>query len=128
MYYTVIEQCWKIARDNNIKLHQSFKFLAKEKRLKLRFAHHPKKKKEARHALKKLRSFGKKLIEQLKKQLNESQNIHYEEKFSLFTKVLTQQKKTIKIKFIVYTNQMYTARQKVKNIRIMSLDVRHLLC
>jgi hypothetical protein len=34
-------------------LHQSFKFLAKEKRLKLRFAHHPKKKKEACHALKK---------------------------------------------------------------------------
>lgn len=92
LYYAVIEQCWKIARDNNIKLHQSFKFLAKEKRLKLRFAHHPKKKKEARHALKKLRSFGKKLIGQLKKQLNESQNIHYEEKFILFTKVLTQQK------------------------------------
>ncbi len=34
----------------------------------------------------------KKLIGQLKKQLNESQNIHYKEKFSLFTKVLTQQK------------------------------------
>jgi hypothetical protein len=32
-------------------LHQSFKFLAKENRLKLRFAHHPKKK--ACHALKK---------------------------------------------------------------------------
>lgn len=127
LYYAVIEQCWKIARDNKIKLHQSFKFLAKEKRLKLRFAHHPKKKKEARHALKKLRSFGKKLIGQLKKQLNESQNIHYEEKFSLFTRVLTQQKSD-KIKFIVCTNQMYTAWQKVKNIRIMSLDVWHLLC
>jgi IS5 family transposase len=67
LYYTVIEQCWKIARDNKIKLHQSFKFLAKEKRLKLRFAHHPKKKKEARHALKKLRSFGKKINWTIKK-------------------------------------------------------------
>ncbi len=53
LYYAVIEQCQKIARDNNIKLHQSLKFLAKEKCLKLRFAHHPKKKKEACHALKK---------------------------------------------------------------------------
>jgi hypothetical protein len=34
-------------------LHQSFKFLAKEKRLKLRFAHQSIRKKEACHALKK---------------------------------------------------------------------------
>ena len=53
LYYAVIEQCQKIARDNNIKLHQSFKFLAKEKRLKLRFAHQSIRKKEACHALKK---------------------------------------------------------------------------
>jgi len=55
LYYAIIEQCWKIAGTNNIKLHQSFKFLSKSMRLKLRFAHHPKKKKEARHALKKIK-------------------------------------------------------------------------
>ena len=92
LYYAVIEQCWKIAGQNHIKLHQSYKFLAKEMRLKLRFAHHPKKKKEARHALKKLRSFGHKLIGQLKNSLAEEQNNFYEEKFALFTKVLLQQK------------------------------------
>jgi hypothetical protein len=37
-----------------MKLHQSFKFLAKATRLKLRFTHHTKKKKEARNALKKI--------------------------------------------------------------------------
>ena len=31
---------------NNAKLHQSFKFLSKAMRLKLRFANHPKKKKK----------------------------------------------------------------------------------
>ena len=61
-------------------------------RLKLRFARHPKKKKEARHALKKLRSFGHKLIGQLKNAMNEEQNNIYSEKFILFTKVLKQQK------------------------------------
>lgn len=92
LYYSIIEQCWKIAKDSGVKLHQSFKFLSKEMRLKLRFAHHPKKKKEARRALKKLRSFAYKLIKQLKKGLSEEQNTIYKEKFILFTKVLQQQK------------------------------------
>lgn len=92
LYYSIIEQCWKIAITNNIKLHQSFKFLSKTMRLKLRFSHHPKKKKEARHALKKLRSFGFKLIGQLQKTMNEEQNKIYSEKFILFKRVLQQQK------------------------------------
>ena len=92
LYYAVIEQCWKIANDNDIKLHQSFKFLSKAMRLKLRFAHHPKKKKVARHALKKLRSFAHKLIGQLKNSLNQQQNKIYEDKFVLFTKVLLQKR------------------------------------
>jgi len=92
LYYAVIEQCRKIANDNNIKLHQSFKFLSKAMRLKLRFAHHPKKRKEAKHALKKLRSFGHKLVGQLENGMNQEQNKIYEEKFVLFTRVLLQKK------------------------------------
>ena len=92
LYYAILEQCWKIAKDNNLKLHQNFKFLSKAMRLKLRFAHHPKKKREARHALKKLKSFAYKLMRQLKAAMNEEQNNLYAEKFKLFTKVLQQQK------------------------------------
>jgi len=61
-------------------------------RLKLRFAHHPKKKKEARQALKKLRSFAHKLIRQLKSSMNEEQNSLYAEKFILFRRVLEQKR------------------------------------
>lgn len=92
LYYAVIEHCWKIAKENNIKLHQSYKFLSKEMRLKLRFAHHPKRKKEARHALKKLRSFAGKLIGQLKNAMNKEQNNFYAEKFDLYIRVLKQKK------------------------------------
>jgi transposase, IS5 family len=92
LYYSVIQQCWKIAEDNHIKLHQSFKFLTKDMQLKLRFAHHPKKKKAARKALKKLRSFGKKLIGQLKKVMSVEQQEFYAESFLLYTKVLIQQR------------------------------------
>lgn len=92
LYYAIIEQCWKISKNNALKLHQSFKFLSKQMRLKLRFAHHPKKKKEARHALKKLRSYAHKLIGQLKNLMNEEQNKFYDEKFVLFNRVLKQQK------------------------------------
>ena len=92
LYYAVIEACWKIANEQHIKLHQSFKFLSKAMRLKLRFAHHPKKKKMARHSLKKLRSYGHKLIGQLKNKMTEEQNKLHDDKFTLFTKVLNQQK------------------------------------
>jgi IS5 family transposase len=92
LYYAVIEQCWGIAEKNNIKLHQSFKFLSKAMRLKLRFARHPKKHKEAKHALKKLRSFAHKLIGQLENKMSDEQNQFYEEKFILFTKVLQQKR------------------------------------
>lgn len=92
LYYSIIEQCWRIAAENHIKLHQSFKFRSKAMRLKLRFAHHPKKKKEARHAQKKLKSFAHKLIGQLKSNMNEDQNAFYKERFDLFEKVLQQQK------------------------------------
>lgn len=92
LYYAIIEQCWKIEKDNKIKLHQSFKFLSKAMRLKLRFTHHPKKKKQARHALKKLKSFAYKLIRQLKAAMNDKQNSFYADKFMLFTRVLQQQK------------------------------------
>lgn len=92
LYYSVIEQCWRIAKDNEIKLHQSYRFLSKKMRLNLRFSHHPKRKKEARHALKKLRSYAGKLIGQLKKGMNEVQNSFYAEKLDLFTKAIRQQK------------------------------------
>jgi len=92
LYYAIIEQCWKIEKDNKIKLHQNYKFLSKAMRLKLRFAHHPKKKKEARQALKKLRSFAHKLIRQLKSSMNEEQNSLYAEKFILFRRVLEQKR------------------------------------
>ncbi len=92
LYYSIIEACWKIAKVNAVKLHQSFKFLSKQMRLKLRFSHHPKKKKEARIALKKLRSFAYKLIKQLQTGLSQEQNKTYEEKFILFARVLGQQR------------------------------------
>lgn len=103
LYYAVVEQCWHIADKNNIKLHQSFKFLSKAMRLKLRFAHHPKKKKEAKHALKKLRSYAHKLIGQLKKHMSEEQNKMYDEKFTLFTKVLNQKRND--------TNKIYSLHE-----------------
>ena len=46
----------------------------------------------ARHALKKLRSYGHKLIGQLKHKMTKEQTKLHDDKFTLFTKVLNQQK------------------------------------
>jgi IS5 family transposase len=92
LYYAILEGCWKIAKANNIKLHQSYKFLSKENQLDLRFAHHPKKFKKARKALKNLRKYGKRLITELQKTMRIEQLEFYTETFSLYLKVLNQQK------------------------------------
>lgn len=115
LYYSIIEQCWKIARLKAIKLHQSFKFLSKQMRLNLRFSHHPKKKKEARLALKKLRSFAYKLIKQLKTSLSKEENTAYEEKFILFAKVLSQQRQDSNKIYSLHEPEVYCMAKGKEN-------------
>jgi transposase, IS5 family len=91
--------------------------------LKLRFAHHPKKKKAARKALKKLRSFGKKLIGQLKKVMSVEQQEFYAESFLLYTKVLIQQRHDKNKIYSLHEPDVYCM---AKNIKLMSLVAKPL--
>ena len=70
LYRKVISKCNKIANDEGITQRQSYKRTVKKNLLKLRFAHHPKRKKEARKAQRKLKTIAGRLIRELERKLS----------------------------------------------------------
>jgi IS5 family transposase len=67
----VIKACNKIASQEDIKQRQSYKRTVKKLMLKQRFAHHPKRKKQARAALRKLRTIAGRLTRELERNLGQ---------------------------------------------------------
>ena len=88
----VIQQCNKIAKKENVIQRQTYKRTMKKLLLKQRFAHHPKRKKEARAALRKLRTIAGRLVRELERVLNEQALKQHEEQLINFNKVVAQQK------------------------------------
>ena len=88
----ILKKCWKIASKCNLKLHQSYTRKTAEAKLKLRFGNHPKRKKEARQAVKDLRKYARKVIGQLRNHLSENTLAYYRKKLEFFEKILSQNK------------------------------------
>jgi len=88
----VIQQCNKIARLESISQRQTYKRTMKKLLLKQRFAHHPKRKKEANAALRKLRTLAGRLVRELERTLNEEALKHYAEQLINLNKVVSQKK------------------------------------
>lgn len=89
----ILKECWRLADKCNLKLHQSYSRKTAEAKLKLRFGNHPKKKKEARKAVKNLRKYAKKVIRQLRNNLPEEILQNTKCRFERYDKILLQQKK-----------------------------------
>jgi transposase, IS5 family len=89
----ILKECWRLADKSNLKLHQSYTRKAAAAKLKLRFGNHPKKKKEARQAVKDLRRYAKKVIKQLRNNLSEETLQISKSRFDRYDKILLQQKK-----------------------------------
>lgn len=88
----VIQHCNKIAKQQNINQRQTYKRTMKKLLLKQRFAHHPKRKKEARAALRKLRTIAGRLVRELERVLDENALKQHAEQLITFNKVVAQQK------------------------------------
>ncbi len=70
LYRKVINTCNSIAKKETITQRQSYKRTVKKLLLNLRFAHHPKRKKEARKAQRKLKTIAGRLIRELERKLS----------------------------------------------------------
>lgn len=90
----VIDNCNKIANIEGINQRQTYKRVAKQHLRDAYFGHHPKRKKKAVAARKKLRTIGNRVIRELERKLPESILKQYESEFVKYKKVLSQERKS----------------------------------
>jgi transposase, IS5 family len=88
----VIDNCTKIAEKERVKQRQTYKRVAKQHLRDAYFGHHPKRKKKATMARKKLRTIGKRVVRELERKLPEEILKQYQTEFSNYKKALTQQR------------------------------------
>jgi IS5 family transposase len=88
----VIDNCIKIAKIEGVNQRQTYKRVAKQHLRDAYFGHHPKRKKKAIMARKKLRTIGNRVVRELERKLPEEILKQYETEFSNYKKVLTQER------------------------------------
>ena len=88
----VIDNCVKIAKEKGIELRQTYKRVSKQHLRDAYFGHHPKRRKKAVMARKKLRTIGKKLIRELERKLPQTLLAGYRSEFDKYEKVLDQER------------------------------------
>lgn len=90
----VIDNCIKIAEKEGVKQRQTYKRVAKQHLRDAYFGHHPKRKKKAVMARKKLRTIGLRVVRELERKLPLDLQKQYEGEFVIYKKVLTQERNT----------------------------------
>ena len=88
----VIDNCTKIAEFEGIKQRRTYKRVAKQHLRDAYFGHHPKRKRKATMARKKLRIIGHRVVRELERKLPEHLQKQYETEFSNYKKALTQER------------------------------------
>ncbi len=88
----IIDKCVSIAKKENIELRQSYKCTVKKQLIQSRFSHHPKRKKQARAAQRKIKTIAARLVRELYRKLSQEKITFYKNDLELFTRVLNQQK------------------------------------
>jgi len=88
----IINRLHKIAKHEGIALRRTYLKEIKAHRITLRFFRHPKKKKKASSAMKRLRTIAGVLMRDMQRHFSDAQSKHYTESFSLYTKVIEQKR------------------------------------
>lgn len=91
LHKKIIKKCQSISKKENIKVRQTYTRTIKQLCLDQRFRNHPKNKKRAIKADRKMRTIASRLVRELERNLGE--NSPYREQLSLFTKILQQKRK-----------------------------------
>ena len=88
----VIDNCAKIAEREGVKQRQTYKRVSKQHLRDAYFGHHPKRKKKAVMARKKLRTIGQRVVRELERKLPTHLQKQYENEFVNYKKALTQER------------------------------------
>ena len=99
----IVEKCRDIAAKEGIVLRQSYKRTLKQLMIDQRFRDHPKRRKNANAAARKIKTIAGRMVRDLERKMTETQRQDYEHELQLFHRVLTQQRKD--------TNKIYSLHE-----------------
>lgn len=88
----IIEKCRKIARKEGIVLRQTYKRELKQLMIDQRFHDHPRRKKKALAARRRIKVVAGKIFRDLERKMGEAQRLKYQKQFYNFNRVLAQNK------------------------------------
>jgi len=90
LHKKIIEQCRKIAKVEGIEQRQSYRRVAKKLVMAQRFRNHPKNRKKANSAARKLKTIAGRMVREIERKLPEDKRQKYEGKIEIFNKILSQ--------------------------------------
>ncbi len=91
-YRKIIKHLLKIARKEKIGLTRTYEKEVKRLKLHTRFATHPKNRKRARHAVKRLKTISGRLLRAIQRKMTLEQLETYRERFALYQRMLNQKR------------------------------------
>lgn len=103
----IINRLNKLAKRHGVKQRRTYEKEVKEMRLKLRFFRHVKKRASSKKAIKRLRTIAGALLRELKRKLPEEFLVSYLDDFSLYERVLKQQKNDKNKIYSLHEPQVY---------------------
>ena len=92
LHKRIIERVNKIAKRENIKLRQTYTRTLKQLMIDQRFYSHPKRKKKARAALRKIKTIAGRQVRDIERQLTYEQKEQYQDLLIILNKILNQKK------------------------------------
>jgi IS5 family transposase len=88
----IVEKCRSIAKEEGITLRQSYKRILKQLMIDQRFREHPKRKKKAMAAARKIKVIAGRVVRDLERKMNPEQLARYEQDLLLYHRVINQER------------------------------------
>lgn len=107
LYKRVIEHCISIAGKEGITLRQSYKRTIKKLMLAQRFRNHPKNRKKALAAQRKLKTIAGRLIRELERKLPATSLLTYAQEIEIYNRILSQERKSKNKIYSIHEPQVY---------------------
>ena len=90
----IIKRCRKIAKKEGINLRQSYQRVLKQLMIDQRFREHPKRRKKANAAARKIKTIAGRVLRDLERGMDQGQRDKYEELLLIFKQILSQERDT----------------------------------
>lgn len=107
LYKKIIDQCRKIAEEEQVEQRQSYKRTVKKLLMAQRFRNHPLNKKKALQAERKLKTIGGRMVRELERKLSSGQKEKYEGKLKIFNRILMQKKEDQEKIYSIHEPEVY---------------------